>query len=392
MLDLIIIFITSAFIVISLTLIMNIFMFPRLNDNQQSITSDDKPFVSIMIPARNEAHIIGNTISNLLAQDYTNYEIILLDDNSIDGTSEIAFERSKNDPRLTIMNGQPLPDGWMGKNWACHQMAQIAKGDILIFSDADVQWQPTALSTVVNQMEASQADLFTVWSTQHTHTLAERLTVPLMAMVILSYLPIIGVHHAPFSMFAAANGQCMAWKRKSYQKIGGHEAVKDNVLEDVTLARMVKSQKLRLRMIDGNRLVNCRMYDDWQSVKNGYAKNILAGYGNSVTLLILVTIFHWLLFIFPWVCLILGWISPLPALSLIATGILIRAISASFTHQRLFDAILIPISVLLMTIIAIQSIWWQIRYGGPKWKGRVIKRESKSITPAIHHSKEIQHG
>ena len=391
MLDLIIIFITSAFIVISLTLIMNIFMFPRLDDNKQQPASDDKPFVSIMIPARNEAHIIDNTIGNLLAQNYPNYEIILLDDNSTDGTSEIAFKHSQNNPRLTIINGQPLPESWMGKNWACHQMAQIAKGDILIFSDADVQWQPTALSTVVNQMESTQSDLFTVWSTQRTDTIAERLTVPLMAMVILSYLPVIGVHHTSFPIFAAANGQCMAWRRTSYQKTGGHEAVKDNVLEDVTLARLIKSQGMRLRMVDGNRLINCRMYDDWQSVKNGYAKNILAGYGNSITLLMLATIFHWLLFIFPWIGLFLGWIAPLPALSLITTGMLIRAISASFTHQRIYDAIFMPISVVLMTIIAFQSIWWQIRYGGPKWKGRIIKPESKSIPHEIR-VKKVQHG
>jgi chlorobactene glucosyltransferase len=341
---------------------------------------NEPPFVSVMIPARNESAVIGQTIRHLMRQSYPHYEVILLDDNSTDGTAEAAAQHG-DDERLRIMRGAALPEGWMGKNWACHQMSQTAKGDILVFTDADVQWAPEALSSLVSAMQSTRADLYTVWPTQHTVTWAERLCVPLMAVVVIGYLPVIGTHYVPLSVFGAANGQCMAWRRHAYQLTCGHEAVFDNVLEDVTLARMVKGAGLRLRMADGNHLISCRMYNDWRSVRDGYAKNILAGYGNSVLALVLATIFHWLIFLFPWVWLGFGWTVdalsigwPAWPLALIVIGLTIRALTAAFTHQRVLDALLLPVSVLLMTRIAFQAIWWELRYGGPTWKGRVVRR------------------
>jgi len=378
-LTLLILLITAPLTVISLTTLLNLLTFPRL---RPGILPANPALVSVMIPARNEAAVIGETIQHWLAQDYPNYEVILLDDGSDDGTDSIASTVANGDNRLTIMQGQPLPTGWMGKNWACHQMAEVAKGDILIFTDADVRWQPQALTAMIAEIERTKADLYTVWPTQHTVTWAERLCVSLMSIVILGYLPVIGTHYVPLSVFGAANGQCMAWKRKAYQQTGGHAAVHDNVLEDVTLARMVKGAGMRLRMADGNYLIGCRMYTDWPSVRDGYAKNILAGYGNSVAALLLATVFHWLIFLFPWLWLAFGWAIPslsgwpvLP-LGLIAIGLSIRAITAAFTHQRIQDALLMPISVILMTRIAFQAIWWHYSQGGPTWKGRIVRKQA----------------
>ncbi|HRF95694.1 MAG TPA: glycosyltransferase family 2 protein, partial [Aggregatilineales bacterium] len=280
--------------IISLNMLLNLIIFPRLSAK----SSTETPFVSVMIPARNESAVIANTVSAWLSQTYPHYEILLLDDHSTDNTAQIARDAGGDCDRLRILSGAPLPDGWMGKNWACHQMAGVAKGDILLFTDADVRWSPEGLNALVADMTARHADLYSVWSTQETVTWGERLVVPLMALVILGYLPLIGVHYIPLGIFGAANGQCMAWRKSAYQQIGGHERVKGNVLEDVTLARMVKSAKLRLRMADGAGLVTCRMYQNWHEVKNGYAKNILAGYGSPLALIV-GTIFHWLIFIVP---------------------------------------------------------------------------------------------
>jgi chlorobactene glucosyltransferase len=367
------IFVSAALIVISGTTIINVFVLPHLKN--RPTTADETPFVSVMIPARNEAAVIGKTIKHLMAQDYPHYEIILLDDQSTDDTGAVA--QAAGDTRLRIIRGEALPPGWMGKNWACQQMQKTAQGDILLFTDADVIWQPTALRALVEHMTHTQADLFTIWPTQETQTWAERLTVPLMAMVIIGYLPVIGTHYVRMAAFGAANGQCMAWRHKAYDAVGGHAAVSDNVLEDVTLARMVKSAGLRLRMADGNRLVGCRMYTDWPSVRDGYAKNILAGYGNSIPVLLAATFFHWAVFLLPWV-----WLATAPMtlwpLLLIVAGLSVRALTAAYTHQRVGDALLLPISVIIMTRIAFQSIYWQIRYGGPVWKGRVIQRKSST--------------
>jgi chlorobactene glucosyltransferase len=205
----------------------------------------------------------------------------------------------------------------------------------------------------------------------------------LMAMVILSYLPVLAIHHTQWSSFAAANGQCMVWKRSAYEQLGGHSAVKANVLEDVALARMVKSAGMRLRMADANHFIYCRMYKSWPQVRDGYAKNILAGYGGRISLLLLATLFHWLLFIFPWFWLTTAILKTddhqlMAATALIVLGITIRGVSAVYTHQRAGDALFMPLSVLLMTRIALQAIWWHYKQGGPSWKGRKLHTASTS--------------
>lgn len=373
-----ILFITCTLVIISLITLMNVLLFPRLLTAQEW-SAEKLPLVSILIPARNEAANIAGTVRALLDQDYPHFEVIVLDDDSTDGTAIITRSAADGDSRLTVIQGKPLPAGWLGKNWACHQLARTASGDIFIFTDADVHWHQSAVRAVVAAMQTTDADLFTIWPTQITLTWPERLIVPLMSLVILGYLPIIGVHHTWFSAFAAANGQCMAWRRDSYDIVGGHVPVRDNVLEDVTLARIVKKYGLRLRMADGNRFISCRMYEGWAAVRDGYAKNILAGYGNSVTLLLLATLFHWSLFLFPWIWLAAGdnsagsW--PAWPLALIALGLLVRMLTASFTHQRILDGWAMPLSVLLMTRIAFQSIWWHYRDGGPRWKGRTLSQK-----------------
>ncbi len=368
-------FITVVLIVISLNMVMNVLLLPHLN-NKANQHKSDFPLVSVMIPARDEAVGIAKTIEHLLAQSYPHFEVILLDDNSSDGTAETAQAAARGSQKLKIVFGQALPDGWMGKNWACHQMVQIAQGEILIFTDADVIWQEDALSAVIQSMQRSQADLFTVWPTQETITWGERLCVPLMAFVILGYLPIVGTHYLPVSAFGAANGQCMVWRRSAYHQIGGHQAVADNVLEDVTMAKMVKSAGLRLRMADGNSLISCRMYSSWQRVRDGFAKNILAGYGTPAALMFGI-VFHLTVFILPWVLLFTSewgfW-----SVFLILIAILLRMVSAVFTDQRILDALFMPISVLLMTRIALQALWWHYRYGGPCWKGRIIHKQAKT--------------
>jgi chlorobactene glucosyltransferase len=309
----------------------------------------------------------------------------VLDDQSTDDTADIVRSIGQGTPRLRLIKGQPLPAGWLGKNWACQQLAAAAQGEWLIFTDADVTWTPQALSALAAEMNQTQADLLTVWPTQHSQTWAERLTVPLMALVVLGYLPLPLVHHTPWPAFAAANGQCLAFRREAYAAIGGHVPVQNEVLEDVLLSRQIKANGLRLRMADGAGLINCRMYQDWSAVRDGFAKNILAGYGGRVSLLLLATVFHWLLFLLPWLWLAVGWVWtglpgwPVWPLALVGLGVGLRALTAAATQQRLLDALLMPVSVLLMTRIAWQAIWWQWRYGGPLWKGRLITPTQASV-------------
>lgn len=367
-------FISFALLILGITAVSNFFFFPRLKATQPA----QQPKLSILIPARNETAVIGQTIRALLGQTYRNFELILLDDQSDDGTGAIATQAANGDPRFRMISGTPLPPGWLGKNWACHQLSQAATGQYLLFADADVRWAPEALAALLALAQTGQADLLTVWPTQQTETWPERLVVPLMSFAILCYLPILPVHYTNLPAFAAANGQCLLFRRAAYEKVGGHTAVHNNVIEDVALAKAIKAHQLRLRMADGNRLVSCRMYQNWPEVRGGFAKNILAGHGSSVPFLLLSTVFHWLLFLFPW----LWFAATLDVwpLGLGMAGVILRGGTAVFTHQRPLDALLMPVSVLLMTRIAWQSIHWQ-RKGTAEWKGRKLDPHPNPLPP-----------
>ncbi len=355
--------------------VLNVLTFPRLAAAPPPPTF---PQVSLLVPARNEAAAIGETVRRLLAQDYPCYELLLLDDHSTDGTAELARSAAGGDGRLRLLQGAPLPAGWQGKSWACHQLAEAARGELLVFTDADVVWEPGALTRLVGEMQHRDSDLQTVWPTQITVTWGERLVVSLLAFVIVGYLPALAVHHSPRPSLAAAIGQCLAFRRSAYRAVGGHAAVRASIIDDMAFAKAIKQHGLKLRMTDAAGLIRCRMYRQWSEVRDGFAKNILAGHGNSVLLLLLSWAFHWLVFLMPWVWLSLGWLGgppgwPLWPLCLIGLGVGVRAASAAFSRQRLLDALLLPVSVILMARIAAQAIGWKVRYGGVYWKGRLVQ-------------------
>lgn len=361
-------------VIFALTAILNTFTFPRLKSGAAS-PDGTVPRLSVLIPMRNEVEVIAKTVNSLLAQDYPNYEVLLLDDNSTDNSTAVAQNAFLGDKRFKVIPGQKLPDGWLGKNWACQQLSEQAAGEILLFSDADVRWNRQAISTLVAEMQTTRADLLTVWPRQESRTWSERLVVPLMNFSIHAYLPALAVHTIPWPVFAAAIGQCLIFRRAAYQEIGGHRGIRASITDDMAFAYTVKQKGLRFRMADGARLLTCRMYRNWKEVRNGYAKNILAGHGNSLAFLIFSTIFHWWVFVLPWLWLGAGVFTQKPSLAAVICvllGVLTRALSAAFSQQRLADAILMPVSVVLMTIIAGQAVRWRFT-GGPEWKGRKLE-------------------
>ncbi len=365
----------GVLILITLISVMNTLSFPRLG---RLPTRRISPRVSVLIPARNEADKISETVAHLLRQDYPNYEVIVLDDGSTDGTADRALEAAAGNTCLRVVSGEPLPEGWLGKNWACHQLSQLADGEVLVFTDADVRWEPGALMAVVALADRTRADLLAVWPTQATHTWTERLVVPMMTFVVMAYLPELAVRYIPWPVFAAANGQCLVFRRPAYDQIGGHVVVRANIIEDVGLAWETKRKHLRLVMADGHRLIGGRMYRSWREVRAGFAKNILAGHANQPAWLLLSAAFHWMLFLMPWLWLAAGWAVnmgpgwPWFPLAMIALGVGVRALTAVTTHQRAIDALLLPVSVVLLTVIAAQSLWWHFCDGGPQWKGRKV--------------------
>ncbi|MFM7148054.1 MAG: glycosyltransferase family 2 protein, partial [Actinomycetales bacterium] len=235
--------------------------------------------ISVLIPARNEARRIGPTLASVLAQvGVPNMQVVVLDDGSTDGTSQIV--QSFDDPRLELLHGDTDPPaGWLGKPWACARLAEHATGSVVIFIDADVVLEPWAISAAVRLLRDSGLALISPYPRQIAQTLPERLVQPLLVWSWLSTLPLRQAETSARPTLAAANGQFMVFDANAYRQIGGHAAVRDNVLEDVGLMRAVKAAGLQGNVVDGFAMAQCRMYESGSAMVDGYTKSLWAAFG-----------------------------------------------------------------------------------------------------------------
>ncbi|HMA33458.1 MAG TPA: glycosyltransferase [Chloroflexia bacterium] len=346
---------------------------------------DAAPFVSVLVPARDEAAQIAACIRGLLAQDYPAFEVIALDDDSTDATGAILAALAAGDARLRVLAGEPLRPGWLGKANACRQLAAAARGELLLFTDADVRHAPALLGHAVGLLRAQGAGLLSIFPTQVTGTWAERLVVPILqhfAVYVLLPLPLMQRLRAP--AFAAANGQFLLFERRAYVACGGHGAVRTAVLEDVALARAVKAAGYRIALADGNGLVACRMYCNRAEVVAGFAKNLFAFFNGSWLFLAAGLAVGLGLWVLPplWVGVALpGALAPaagpadraLAGLPLAQYGVavLTRLWLARRFGSRPADALLHPLSLALVLALALHSARLS-RRGGAIWKGRAV--------------------
>ncbi|HEY7595129.1 MAG TPA: glycosyltransferase family A protein [Actinophytocola sp.] len=229
---------------------------------------------SILVPARDESHNLRAALPCLLAQPAA--EVLVLDDGSRDGTPAVVAALAARDPRLRLITGTPPPPGWVGKNWACQQLAVAATGELLVFCDADVTLAPGALSALHQQIRGQRADVFSVFPRQRTETVGERLLVPLVDETLLGFLP-HPLLDAPVPAAASANGQLIAFHRLAYDRIGGHAAVAGSVVEDLALARRTRAHGLKLGLALGGDLVSTRMYSGYREAVRGFGKSLHAG-------------------------------------------------------------------------------------------------------------------
>lgn len=244
--------------------------------------------VSILVPARNEQKNIVPCVESLLAQEYESFEVIVLDDQSDDKTVSLLRERFAGHPRLIVLHGGPPPSGWIGKSWACHQLAQHASGELLLFTDADTRHHPRTLAHAVGALTAENLDFLSLFVREEVGSWSERLIIPVIPWSILSFLPLGLAYATRWPPLSAANGQFLLFRRKAYDAIGGHEAVRQSAVEDLALARRAKQYGLRWRLLDGSDLVRCRMYENYQQVYEGLTKNLLAAFDYRIGWFVLI--------------------------------------------------------------------------------------------------------
>ena len=345
----------------------------------EQVTRADYPFVSVLVPARNEEHNIERCITSLLRQDYESYELIVLDDASNDRTGEIldSLLRSDTSSRLRIIHGAPLPDGWHGKAWACDQLGKAARGEMLLFTDADTFHAPESLSRSVAAMQESGADMLSMMPRQELKSFWEMLIVPLIYFVLLCYLPVKLVYAMASPALCFANGQFMLFTRRMYRNIGGHGAVRGDLVEDVWLCKAVKKNGGKVSSYNGMETVSCRMYRNFSEVWEGFSKNLFAGMGyNSPGLfvLMLVTV---LVYIVPY-GFVIGSVasadfSPvyfwLPLMHILI-ALMCRLLIAGRFRQPFSGALLHVFSQIALLGIAANSFYLVTFGKGSQWKGR----------------------
>ncbi|NQT66435.1 MAG: glycosyltransferase, partial [Actinobacteria bacterium] len=335
------------------------------------------PLMSILIPARNEEKNIKRCIISLTKQDYKNIEILVLDDNSTDDTARIVLELSQKDPRIKLYSGEPLKKGWLGKSYACWQLSKHARGDYLIFTDADTLHFPNSISGAVACLLKYNLDALSVFPKEIMVTFHERMMVPFGHYIILSLMPLYLIRKIKTALFCTAIGQFMLFKKEVYKKIGGHKSIKGKMLEDIKISKRVKSFGYKFMIFDGRSNVYCRMYRNFREIVEGYSKVLFAVFDYKIYMISIAIILVAAIFLFPFLMLPIGILFDwsLVLIELIILQIIIILITKTILSLRFkckaVDIILHPISMIYLILIAINSVFNAKIGMGVYWKGRI---------------------
>jgi chlorobactene glucosyltransferase len=354
----------------------------RSLDSESDIPPENPPLVSVIVPARNEAHNIARCVKSILSTTYPNLELIVVDDSSTDGTVQIARDAAERDPRARFIASPPLPDGWFGKQWACVTGAKVARGSVLQFTDADTVHAPDLVTRSMNAMRRTRAQLFSVAGRQELGGFWEKVIQPqIFTILAMRYGGTESITKATNVRDKIANGQCFFVTHDSYNAIGGHASVRACVAEDMKLAQHFFAARKRVVLMLGVDQLSTRMYGSLGEIIRGWQKNVFAGGLDSVPFgKVGKTIFPLFLLMPPLMELLPPLALALVAAGLTAGGTLLvwAAISASVTllwwilayvtiRDNPLYALAYPLGALVLLYIFLTAV---IRGRRVTWKGR----------------------
>ncbi len=322
--------------------------------------------ISVLIPVRNEEHNIHELVATLKSQTHlAHVEFIFLDDNSEDSTLRLLESELVGLDNFTIIKGAPLPEGWIGKTWALHQLLQASTGQVIVSIDADVRISSDAISRSVATLIQQGLDFLSPYPRQVTIGFAERLIQPLLQWSWMATLPLSIAKNSSRPSMAVANGQFFIVRRSALVQAGGYQSVKSDVLDDVFLARNLIRTNSHGTVINGASVASCRMYSSWNQIENGYAKSLNRAFGSYLGAIFAI-VFLFLTGISPIVLALSGeqwgWV-------LYFLVVITRMMSALKSRGRIFDSLAHPLSSTVLIYLIVYS--WLMR-GTIQWKGRTV--------------------
>lgn len=333
--------------------------------------------VCVLIPARDEAAHVVTTVRSVLAQSgLMDLRVIVLDDGSKDDTADLVRAVAVEDDRVRLVSGDdtPPPAGWLGKPWACQRLAADAgEATVLCFVDADVVLETGAIASAVALLREGSFALVAPYPRQQADAWLERLVQPLVTWSWAATLPLRWAETSTRPSLSAANGQFLVFDAAAYNEIGGHEAVRGNVLEDIGLMRAVKVAGWRTVTVDGSTLAHCRMYEGSAAVVDGYAKSLWSGFNGPMgTIATCATLT--LVYVLPAVAAVAARDRRTRVIGAIgyAAGVASRAMVARRTGEPVLpDTLAQPASIAAFTALNAVS-WWRHLRGANAWKGRPV--------------------
>jgi chlorobactene glucosyltransferase len=346
-------------------------------------SGDDAPFITVIIPARDEETNIEHCLESLLAQDYpgSRLRVLVVDDHSADSTAAMVCSLAERYPRITLINSPPLPPRWTGKCHACWIGARAAAPETqwLCFIDADVTVARGALSSAANAVLRQRLDLLSLMPHQELKSFAERLILP-CGLIVLSFLQDLRQSQSRSGRSVAATGQFMLVRRDAYEAVGGHAAVCTVICEDLEFARRLKQSGRSVLLMGGDNFLSTRMYTGWRTLWPGLAKNLvdtLGGPAATLATAIAGVVLAWAALIVPLTDLA-GWLrgdaGALSALllALAGSGAAIGLHLAATFYFRIpfWYGLVFPLGYTLGALMAIDSVRRRLS-GRVSWKGRI---------------------
>jgi chlorobactene glucosyltransferase len=372
--------------------------------SKSELPDKDLPFVSILVPARNEEGKIGRCLESLIKQNYPNFEVIAIDDRSVDGTASIIQSYAAKDARIKLVKGKDTPPGWTGKCNALAHAVGYASGDWFIFTDADTFHHANSIRDAVSHGITNRADLVSFMPMQELGSFWERLLMPTLLGSFLLGDPFHSVND-PKAARAYAYGQYIIARRNSYLAVGGHQSVRDEILEDHALSRVFKAKGYKILVADGKTLYSVRMYTDLESMWQGWTKNLYSliesRVGNLFAVLLVIngTILYPFVQAIALAQLYLAGESP-ATLELLAIPVVLQLLIAflwyrlTSEHHAGIDAkhfFLFPLGALAVSILYVHAAYLVLTGSQVNWKGRRYTVNT-SRTIQAPHSEGLESG